>query len=389
MLYGNFKTIAELLDDEKSINEYPKILDDEIKKLADKVFTSVIPKTFLKEEIDSIDKILNRKYFKLMAKIKFATMKKGELEYVQDISRNYLQIFAYGKRLIYEGGYENGDFNGEGKFFNDTGELKFSGIFKDGILITGTMKDYYQGNLLMYEVQYRDGNKTKGKLLYKTDNTNNSICYDGEFKDNEVYNGLTEMYYPNYCLRYKGEVKNGEFDGEGIYYRNDGANTVEYKGKWHNGNIIIGEHFGGKYQIKYFKGEFNRENEWNGQVEYGENYENRRIKKFKGEIKEGEPWNGKGLIFFTDAEGNSYNSILDEDYSEDYYPDENDDNIEADSRKEKMREFNEVKSEYGRWEEYIQAEWENGVLRIAQDDIMNKNIYYYKNSEIKNSGKDK
>lgn len=45
--------------------------------------------------------------------------------------------------------------------------------------------------------------------------------------------------------------------------------------------------------------------------------------------------------------------------------------------------FEEVKSDYLKWEEYIGAEWDNEQLKVIYDDILNKKIFCYENFKIK------
>ena len=63
--------------------------------------------------------------------------------------------------LIYEGGYLNGKRNGEGKEYNEEGELIFEGEFKNGKR-NGKRKEFQYG-ILLYEGEYLDDDLKSGK----------------------------------------------------------------------------------------------------------------------------------------------------------------------------------------------------------------------------------
>lgn len=61
----------------------------------------------------------------------------------------------------------------------------------------------------------------------------NSLIYKGEMK-NGMYNGKGETYYGNGQVEYKGEFKNDERHGYGTYYEQDGS--IIYSGEWDYGD---------------------------------------------------------------------------------------------------------------------------------------------------------
>ena len=63
-------------------------------------------------------------------------------------------------KLIYEGGYLDGEKNGKGIEYNINGEIIFEGQYLKGERNKG--KEYYEGKLL-FEGEYLNGKKWNGK----------------------------------------------------------------------------------------------------------------------------------------------------------------------------------------------------------------------------------
>ena len=76
---------------------------------------------------------------------------------------------------------------------------------------------YNKNNIIMYEGEFvSNESHGKGKLYYD----NGKLLYEGEFKHEDFYKG--KFYNKNGFLVYEGEFKDFKFDGEGIYYQEDG-----------------------------------------------------------------------------------------------------------------------------------------------------------------------
>lgn len=383
-LYGKFLTIASLLDNVQTLESYLSILDEEVLKLVSEMYSTIFPKAFLKKYEDAPQKLLNRKYYLLLEKLRILTYKKEQYKITKDNKIISTNIYLDSKP-IYSGDYEGSNFNGYGNYYLPNGKIKFQGIFKDGYFISGTVREFYSDDTLMYEVVYKDGIKIYGKLFYREDTElfGGKLCYKGKFKDNLIVDGFAERYYSKkFDVLYRGYLLNGKYEGRGVEYYNNYI-RAEYDGIWKNGKIQKGEFFGNEEGVKHFKGEFRNSEPFNGIIEYGKSYVKDYINEFKGEIKEGKPYNGKGKVMFLDWREYTYRDIdmlVDEENNEICYDDELDKECEIQYKKES---FDEVKSKYFDWEEYIDAEWQNGKFEVKEDDVLNKEIFYKKYSEKK------
>jgi hypothetical protein len=146
----------------------------------------------------------------------------------------------------YDGGFKNGEFNGQGKYFQD-GELMYDGIwlngkmdgkgkyFQDGeLMYDGYRKDdrrdgkgkYFQDGELMYDGYWKD-DRRDGKGKYFQDG---KLMYDGDWKDDRR-TGNGKMFR-NGKIYYNGEVIDGVENGTGTYYHENGK---EYTVIWKDG----------------------------------------------------------------------------------------------------------------------------------------------------------
>ncbi len=384
-LYGNFLTIASLLDNVQTLDNYLITLDEEISKLVNEMYSSIFPKAFLKKYEDAPEKLLNRKYYLLFEKLRSLTYKKEQYKITKDNEVISTNIYL-GDKQIYCGGNDGNNFNGYGKYYLPNGKIKFQGVFKDGHFMSGTVREFYSDDNIMYEVVYKDGIKVYGKLFYKEDTKlfGGKLCYKGKFKDNIIVEGFSERYYyrNEFDVLYRGYLSNGKYEGRGVEYY-DNYNRVEYDGIWKNGKIQTGKFFGNEETVKYFVGEFRNSEPFNGIIEYGKSYVTDYVNEFKGEIKEGKLYNGKGKVMFLDWRGYTYADIdmliIDEN-NEICYDDEYDKECERQYKKES---FAEVKKKYFDWEEYTDAEWQNGKFEVKEGDVLNKEIFYKKYSAKK------
>ena len=96
--------------------------------------------------------IINYKFFSRRYII-YETKKKGK------------EYDALEYTMIYEGEFLNGERNGKGKEYNDNGQLIFEGEFKQGKRWKGKCKEYHIYNSLKitFEGEYLNGKKWKGK----------------------------------------------------------------------------------------------------------------------------------------------------------------------------------------------------------------------------------
>ena len=125
--------------------------------------------------------------------------------------------------LIYEGGYLNGKRNGEGKEYNEKGELIFEGEFKNGKR-NGKGKEFLKGKLL-HEGEFIDDDLKFGKEY----NENGKIIK--EIKET----GFRKIINSKDNLIFEGEYLNGKLNGKGKEYSNSYSNNLLFEGEYLNG----------------------------------------------------------------------------------------------------------------------------------------------------------
>jgi hypothetical protein len=145
------------------------------------------------------------------------------------------------KGEVFEGAFENGKLNGEGKMNKSDKEYKGSFFYglRNGYGVETSETEQYEG---YFKNDKKDGN---GTLTFKK--TINK--YIGDFKDGKMTGNCDFSW--NSGDRYVGNIVNGTFDGRGKYYWSDG---MEYEGnydkgtrrgfgvfKWKDGKIYKGE----------------------------------------------------------------------------------------------------------------------------------------------------
>lgn len=124
----------------------------------------------------------------------------------------------------YVGSFLYGNFEGQGKMYDD-GELQFEGIWYGGY--RGIGKEYYDGKL-GYEGYYYDNVPNRYGTVYLTQN--GKKYYRGQMKDGQM-TGIG-IFYLNDGTRYIGEVFDDTMDGYGFIKDVDG--TIHNVGYWVN-----------------------------------------------------------------------------------------------------------------------------------------------------------
>ena len=131
---------------------------------------------------------------------------------------------------------------------------------------------------IKYEGEYVNGIKEGKGKEYLGD----KLLFEGEFSQGKRWNGKIKEYDSNGVLLFDGEYKEGEKSGVAKEYKLDGELKFEgvYKqGKRWNGNGI--EYYGGKI---VFEGIYNEGKKWDGK---GKEYDHNDKLTFEGEYKEG------------------------------------------------------------------------------------------------------
>ena len=207
----------------------------------------------------------------------------GETEIVDDIVvgkfRNAISLpnnLKDGKYLIYDNDNQkyyianvlNQHINGEGKEYDENGNIIFEGEYKNDKR-NGKGEEYNPEYYSVFVGTYKEGEKVEGKE-YNSDKT--KLLFIGEYKNNK-WHGKGKEYDENENLIFEGEYKNDKRNGKGKKYDE-------------NGKVI----FEGEYKDDTKNGE-GKEYDENGRV------------IFEGEYKNGVRWNGKGKIYIQTKNG--------------------------------------------------------------------------------------
>ncbi len=185
-----------------------------------------------------------------------------EIGHWKDGKQNGLfQMYTEDGILIDSGTFKDGERDGlTEQFYNDTGKLRVSANYKNGVL-DGEFKAYYPNGDIQGEVTYKNGEMNgeykeyhENKSIRLSGNYKNNL-QDGEwksyledgtletivnYKDGEL-NGLKEDYYKNGNVWIKQEFKNNDLDGVyEVYYENG---NPQLKAKIKNGQTIEEQRF--------------------------------------------------------------------------------------------------------------------------------------------------
>ena len=136
------------------------------------------------------------------------------------------------RNMSFKGEYKDGVKNGI--FYNEYGLLSFEGENKDGKIWNGKEKEYYSKSKgkhnLHFECEYKDGIK----LNIKEYNISGDLSFEGEYKDNEIWNGKGTRYdtLGRVLHSFSGEFKEGKiWTGRDYYSRSeykDGIKISEF-----------------------------------------------------------------------------------------------------------------------------------------------------------------
>lgn len=372
-IYNRFLTIKSILETESET--YKIKLKSELEKEVDYAFASFIPKEIIATDLTSIEKILKRDYYLILLKVKIATFRSDEVKIEKNGEKNKIFIKD---TVIYEGGILGNLFEGNGIIYTFEGFEKYIGFFSEGKFLSGVAKDYYGPNPkdILYEIEYSNNEKVKGYLVQTNTKKQFEYYLNGEFKGNEIFNGDTIIFKDNHKIEYIGKIKNSAFHGYGHYFNNG---KIKYKGIFENDLIISGEEFGpNKFK---FIGEFRFGKPHTGSVE---NYSDSYIKLFNGELKDGKPYQGRGYIFKEDYRGWDLDFIKHQEHFEepdDDYLQQQLEWYEAQEEWHAEQENNHIRKSYREWEDFIKAEWKNGLYNEFENMESNKKVYYYKESK--------
>ena len=185
-----------------------------------------------------------------------------EIGHWKDGKQNGLfEMYTEDGILIDSGTFKNGERDGVTKqFYNDTGKLRVSANYKNGVL-EGEFKAYYPNGNLQGEVNYVNGEMNgdfkeyhENKKIRLSGSYKNSL-QEGEWKSyledgtlESIINykagelhGIKEDYYKNGNVWTRQEFKNNDLDGVyEVYYENG---NPQLKAKIKNGQTIEEQRF--------------------------------------------------------------------------------------------------------------------------------------------------
>lgn len=124
----------------------------------------------------------------------------------------------------------------EGYFKN--GRLQGKAVeYSSDILVAinqGTVSTDATASMLNYDITY--GTYKKGELNGEMKSyIKNNLYYDGEVKNGEYHGDGKLYFYDSTQLQYEGEFRSGKYSGEGILYDKDGS--ILHKGEFYAGDI--------------------------------------------------------------------------------------------------------------------------------------------------------
>ena len=239
-----------------------------------------------------------------------------EIGHWKDGKQNGLfQMYTEDGILIDSGTFKDGERDGvTEQFYNDTGKLRVSANYKNGVL-EGEFKAYYPNGNLQGEVNYVNGEMNgdfkeyhENKKIRLSGSYKNSL-QEGEWKSyledgtlESIINykvgelhGIKEDYYKNGNVWTRQEFKNNDLDGVyEVYYENG---NPQLKAKIKNGQTIEEQRF--NYDGTLYNEQDEKIVESNDEIIISENLED-----FSKELEKGIETLGKEI-------GNSLNSMFD------------------------------------------------------------------------------
>jgi len=372
-IYNRFLTLKSILDSDSNSNrdKLKKELDIEIRLS----FESFIPKELLNKELGDITQLIKKEYYFIISKIRIASY------HERDISRtkvDNIEKINLNDTKVYEGEISKNQFNGQATVYNEQGLPSFKGNFLNGKFISGFSRGYIESGEILYEIIYEDSFKKSGFLNQFIDNLLQTTPYfNGEFLNEEIFNGNTVQFDKNRQIKYIGEVKSGDYHGVGSYFFNG---ELRFKGIFNYNEYVRGEL--NKSNGYYFNGEFKDGRPFNGKVK---NYSDTFIKYFNGKLESGKPTKGVGYIFLSDHRGYDMEQIINEEVywepDEEYLSQQNE-WFEAMEEQMAEEENNIIRSSYYEWQEFVKADWEQGIYKKKEITEKNKKLFYDPNTKI-------
>ena len=158
----------------------------------------------------------------------------GSISYVGSVKNNiphgYGTMFWENGKIKYDGYFKNGFFDGAGMSYYKNGNIMFIGTFTKGKYIFGKM--YEKNGGILFEGSYNNNGEPYYGIVFNSDET---ILYIGKLDGDFKPKGFGKIFYPNGNIFYEGEWKNGIFEGNGILYDENKNESILYNGTFKDG----------------------------------------------------------------------------------------------------------------------------------------------------------
>ena len=238
-----------------------------------------------------------------------------------------------------------------------------------------------------YLLEYKGQQLYKGKFIYEKDNVKN-IIFDGLFnlETEEVISGQVMQFFNSTRVKYSGKIKNGEFDGQGILYRDSKKNEEVFIGQWSDGEKVNGKLVESNLS---FEGEFRNDKPYSGVIKITSI--NRCIDnayQFEGKIENGKPLEGRGYTIIRNTYSPEYQardplSTLSEEALQAYYESQNEEIpeevqrewYEDDIRNDYERKLSSYSESCDEVVELVETEWHEGIAKQKPEDYLFMDCY--------------
>ena len=184
------------------------------------------------------------------------------------------------RQLLFNGFWKQDKYHGKGILWNKNNSILYEGDWKDG-LRSGHGEEFFytESRYYKYSGEFQKDKKNGYGIQYELNYDLNQIrkIYSGEWKD-DIQNGSGMWYFENGILRYEGDIVNGHQQGFGRRYYRDG--TLHYEG------YLNRDCYEGEGRLFYydgticFEGLFKNKNPFRGtfyNFEDGEVYKTREV----------------------------------------------------------------------------------------------------------------
>ncbi|HDR7415088.1 TPA: hypothetical protein QCX14_005294 [Bacillus toyonensis] len=384
-LYEQFYALQNTLEN-NNMNKQDEEIRGYLEELSREVFANHIPLELMDElKAASVEEIVDIDLYIILQKIYWLTFVSSKRELEQKKVNGKYVYKTYLNGVLFFVGDNKEAFIGVGELYNTDGKIKCSGKFESKQFIEGIVYGYYSPKCKMYEIQLTTDGIKKGILYELTDSDENRYFYNGEFKDGEVFNGITTLFHYDKDISYRGEIREDYKEGQGTSYDRCGQKIFE--GIWksdlcYNGIIFKdgNEIFEGEVKVVKINYDYDELlKAWNGKATACDI--SSKVKEFTGEICEGKPINGEGLVLWLDEEGKTLEMLRrEEEHQLEQHEVSTQEEPDIEQYEKDLEEEAKKKNDSARvmainHSEYITAEWNEKEITLAEGKEMNIKIY--------------